>query len=140
MSRFPVNPAAAVPAPPPANPPHSEPMPRQVEQRTRSKVQQRLIDGGYLRKDDIEAAHAEGVQLFVPPKPAWGARNQGRGLEPKPGDSQAVLAWKQRMATEEGKGINKERAATSGTVNAELRTYRGLTQLTVRGLQAGHHR
>ncbi len=113
----------------------SAPMRQQVEQRTGGKVQQQLIDGGYLRKDDIEAAHAEGVELFVPPKPAWGARNQGRELEPKHGDSQAVRAWKQRMATEEGKGIYKERAATSETVNADLRTYRGLTQLTVRGLK-----
>lgn len=113
----------------------SAPMRRQVEQRTGGKVQQQLIDGGYLRKDDIEAAHAEGVELFVPPKPAWGARNQGRELEPKRGDSEAVQAWKQRMATEEGKEIYKERAATSETVNADLRSYRGLTQLTVRGLE-----
>jgi transposase len=113
----------------------SAPMRRQVEQRTGGKVQQQLIDGGYMRKDDIEAAHAQGVELFVPPKPAWGARNQGRELEPKRGDSEAVLAWKQRMATEEGKEIYKERAATSETVNADLRSYRGLTQLTVRGLE-----
>jgi len=113
----------------------SAPMRRQVEQRTGGKVQQQLIDGGYMRKDDIEAAHAEGVELFVPPKPAWGARNQGRELEPKRGDSEAVQAWKQRMATEEGKEIYKERAATSETVNADLRSYRGLTQLTVRGLE-----
>ena len=73
--------------------------------------------------------------MFVPPKPAWGARNQGRELEPKRGDSEAVQAWKQRMATEEGKEIYKERAATSETVNADLRSYRGLTQLTVCGLE-----
>ena len=39
------------------------------------------------------------------------------------------------MASEEGKHIYKERAATSETVNADLRTYRGLTPLTVRGLE-----
>jgi hypothetical protein len=37
------------------------------------------------------------------------------------------------MASEEGKEIYKERAATSETVNADLRSYRGLTQITVRG-------
>jgi hypothetical protein len=113
----------------------SEPMRRQVEQRTGGKVQQQLIDGGYLRKDDIEAAHAEGVELFVPPKPARNLKNRSRELEPKPGDSQAVQAWKRRMATEKGKEIYKERAATCETVNADLRSYRGLTQLTVRGLE-----
>jgi len=45
-----------------------------------------------------------------------------------------VLRWKQRMAGEEGKEIYKQRAATSETINADLRTYRGLTQMTVRGL------
>ena len=38
------------------------------------------------------------------------------------------------MANAEGKQIYKERAATSETVNADLRSYRGLTQITVRGL------
>ena len=113
----------------------SAPMRRQVEQRTGGKVEQQLIDGGYLRKHDIEQAHAEGVQLFVPPKPARQAQNQGGELEPKRGDTEAVLAWKRRMASEEGKHIYKERAATSETVNADLRTYRGLTPLTVRGLE-----
>jgi len=113
----------------------SAPMRRQVEQRTGGKVNQQLIDGGYLRKDDIEAAHAEGVELFVPPKPARNPSNRSRELEPKHGDSEAVQAWKRRMATEEGKEIYKERAATSETVNADLRSYRGLSQFTVRGLE-----
>ena len=72
--------------------------------------------------------------MFVPPKPSRNAQHPGRELEAKPGDSAAVRAWKQRMASEEGKQIYKERAATSETVNADLRSYRGLTQITVRGL------
>ena len=112
----------------------SEPMRRQVEQRTGGKVKQQLIDGGYMRSEDIEQAHVHGVELFVPPKPARQARNQGRELEPKRGDTEAVLAWKQRMAGEEGKEIYKKRAATSETVNGDLRSYRGLSQFTVRGL------
>jgi transposase len=113
----------------------SEPMRRQVEQRTRGKVEQQLIDGGYMRTRDIEQAHLEGVELFVPPKPARDARNRDRELEPKRGDSEAVLCWKRRMAGEEGKEIYKQRAATSETVNGDLRSYRGLSQITVRGLQ-----
>jgi DDE family transposase len=38
------------------------------------------------------------------------------------------------MASAEGQEIYKQRAATSETINADLRSYRGLTQLTVRGL------
>ncbi len=112
----------------------SEPMREQVEKRTAGKIQQHLMDGGYLRTEDIEQAHEQGVQLFVPPKPARKPQNRGHELEPKRGDSKAVQAWKQRMASEEGKQIYKERAATSETVNADLRSYRGLTQITVRGL------
>lgn len=112
----------------------SAPMRRQIERRTGGKVEQQLIDGGYMRTEDIEQAQAHGVELFVPPKPARAPQNRGRELKPKPGDSEAVLAWKLRMASEEGKEIYKQRAATSETVNADLRSYRGLTQITVRGL------
>lgn len=113
----------------------SEPMRQQVEERSGQKVEQHLLDGGYLRSDDIEGAHQHGVELFVPPKPAKNLQNRGRELEPKRGDSAAILAWKQRMASEAGKEVYKERAATSETVNADLRSYRGLTQITVRGLK-----
>jgi transposase len=112
----------------------SEPMREQVEQRSGGTVEQHLLDGGYLRMADIERAHEQGVELFVPPKPARDVRRRGRELEPKAGDRAAVLAWKRRMASAEGKEIYKQRAATSETVNADLRSYRGLTQLTVRGL------
>jgi len=110
----------------------SEPMRQQVEQRTHKKVQQHLIDGGYMRKEDIEKAGEE-VELFVPPKVARLPANRGNELQPKKGDSPALLRWKKRMASEEGKEIYKQRAATSETVNADLRTYRGLSQITVRG-------
>jgi transposase len=112
----------------------SQPMREQVEQRTGRAVEQHLLDGGYLRMADIEQAHQQGVELFVPPKPARNPGRRGHELEPKPGDSEAVRAWKRRMASAEGQEIYRQRAATSETVNADLRNYRGLTQLTVRGL------
>jgi transposase len=112
----------------------SGPMRQQVEQRTKKKVEQHLMDGGYLRNKDIEAAHQQGVELFVPPKPARNEAKRGHELDPKPGDSEAILAWKQRMASETGKEIYKQRAATSETANAELRTERGLSRILVRGL------
>lgn len=110
----------------------SQPMREQVEKRTKKKVQQHLIDGGYMRREDIENAGEE-VELFLPPKTARVKENRGKELEPKKGDSPAILRWKKRMASEEGKEIYKQRAATSETVNADLRSYRGLSQITVRG-------
>jgi transposase len=112
----------------------SQPMRQQVEQRSGRPVEQHLMDGGYMRTDDIERAHQHRVELFVPPKSAKNPANRGRELQPKRGDSDAILAWKRRMASAAGQEIYKERAATSETVNADLRSYRGLTQSTVRGL------
>ena len=51
---------------------------------------------------------------------------------PKPSDSPAVAAWRERMAGAEAKAIYKERAATAECVNAQARN-RGLIQLRVRG-------
>jgi hypothetical protein len=113
----------------------SEPMREQIEQRTGDHAQQHLLDGGYMRKDDLERAQSVGVELFIPPKMAQETTRRGRELEPRPADTAAVLAWKERMAAEEGKEIYRQRAATSETVNADLRSYRGLTQITVRGLK-----
>ena len=112
----------------------STPMRQQVEERTGKTVEEQLLDGAYLRTQDLEETHQEKVKLYVPPKPAHNPKNRGRELEVKPGDSEAVRAWKQRMASEEGKEIYQQRAETSETVNADLRTYRGLTQMLVRGL------
>jgi hypothetical protein len=41
------------------------------------------MDGGYLRNDDIERAHEQNVELFVPPKGARNPGNRGRELEPR---------------------------------------------------------
>ena len=112
----------------------SEPMRRQVEQRTGQKVEEQLIDGGYLVKEEIEAAAAEGVTLFVPPKPPRNKQDRVSQYAPMPGESQTLTDWRARMGSEEGKRIYKERASTSETVNADLRAHRGLDRLRVRGL------
>lgn len=71
----------------------------------------------------------------MPLKSAKLPHNRGRELEPKRRDSQALLAWKQRMASAEEEEIYKQRAATSETVKRNLRRYRGLIQLTVSRLE-----
>ena len=52
--------------------------------------------------------------------------------QPKPGDSEAVAAWRERMATAAAKQRYKARAATAECVNAHARN-RGLIILPVRG-------
>jgi transposase len=112
----------------------SAPMRQQVEERTGGEVKEHLLDGGYLRIKDIEEAHQQGVALYVPPKPARNPERRGQELDAKSGDSEAVRAWKERMKSEAGKEVYKQRAAISETVNADLRSWRGLGRMTVRGL------
>jgi hypothetical protein len=57
----------------------------------------------------------------VASKPARDAEKRGHELEPKRGDTEAVLNSRRRMANEEGKEINKQRAATSDLVRNEER-------------------
>ena len=112
----------------------AEPMREQVEGRTEATVKEQLIDGGYVRLDDLDRAAAAdpAVALYMPvPKP----RKEGADPhQPKKTDSDAVAEWRRRMGTPEAKGIYKERASTIETVNAELKTERGLKSFRVRGV------
>jgi transposase len=104
----------------------------QVQRRTGLVVQEHLIDGGFLDLDEVEA---DGPPvLFVPPKPVKDKTKRSSPYEPLPGDSQRVKDWRARMGGPEGKAAYKDRASTVETANAELKTLRGLVQLTVRGL------
>jgi len=112
----------------------SEPMRKKIEEQTGGTVREHLYDGGYLRENDIERAAAGDVAIYAPGKPPRNKAKRGSFHDPKPGDSTAVAAWRERMASSEGKDIYKLRASTSETVNAELRIRRALDRLLVRGL------
>jgi transposase len=107
------------------------PMLEQLEHRTGRTPAQYLVDGGYAKHDDIDDLDARGITVFCPvPKPRTDA------IDPharRPNDSDATAAWRTRMATDEAKQIYVDRAATIETVNADLRRWRGLQQLPVRG-------
>jgi transposase len=112
----------------------SEPMRKQVQERTGQKVQEHLYDGGYVKIDSIEQAEEQGVTIFAPPKPPRNKEKHGDAFTPRAGDSEAIKQWRLRMGSDQGKEIYKQRASTSETINAQMRRS-GLTQLTVRGLQ-----
>jgi transposase len=112
----------------------AEPMRKQVEDRTGATVREHLIDGGFLVLEEIDRAAEAGVTLFVPPPAPRDPSKAGSEYEPKPSDTPAQVQWRQRMGAEPAKTIYKERAATSETVNADLKQHRGLVQMSVRGL------
>jgi len=113
----------------------AEPMREQVEQRTGQKVHEHLMDGGYLVMEEIERAAAEDVTVYVPPKPPRNKAERGSEYEPRPGESPVLQDWRQRMGSEAGQEIYKQRASTSETVNGDLRTHRGMGRMLVRGLK-----
>jgi len=110
-----------------------EPMVDQVEERAGKVPLEWLVDGGFAQHDQIDAVSAPevGCTVYAPvPKPKDPKVDRH---VPKPGDSAAVAAWRQRMGTDQAKEIYKERAATAECVNALARG-RGLVCVWVRGV------
>lgn len=108
------------------------PLREQVERRAGQKVEEHLVDGGYVQKDRIEQAEARGTKMYAP---VPGARKDARAYEVKKTDGPGVAAWRRRMAGEEGKGIYSQRGSVVETVNADLKCFRGLSRIMVRGLE-----
>ena len=108
----------------------SEPLRAQVEKRTGRKVKEHLFDGGFVKKELIDQAESAGVAIYAP----LPSSKDGSPCTHSRGDPPGVTLWRQRMTTPEAKEIYKERAATVETVNAETKTYRGLSRFLVRGL------
>ena len=112
----------------------SEPMREQVEDRSGQKVQEHLMDGGYLVMEEIDHAVTDGVTLFVPPTKPRDPKKLDQRYVARPTDSEAQARWREMMGTQRAKTIYKERASTIETANADLKTHRGLEQFRVRGM------
>ena len=114
------------------------PMVEQVEQRLGKSPDQWLVDGGFPAHEQLDAV-ADKTEVYAPvPEPREKKDEQGNAVaqdkhQPKPDDSEAVAAWRQRMASAEAKELYKQRASTAECVNAQARN-RGLLRMPVRGL------
>src|SRR5712692_7062983 len=109
-----------------------EPMQDQLQRRTALLPRQHLVDGGYMNFPSVERAAARGIEVFSPLR-----ENRDFHIDPllpQPRDSPALAAYRLRMASAEGQAIYKERVATAETINADLKTWRGLDRLLLRGL------
>lgn len=107
------------------------PMIEQHEGRYGCRPNEILVDGGFVKKDAIDAATQDGVTVYAPVQAS--KKDTRDPHEPREDDSAAVAQWRQRMGTAEAKEIYKERASTAECVNAAARN-RGLRQFLVRGL------
>jgi transposase len=109
------------------------PMLEQIHERFAQYPRAALVDGGFVKHADIDTLSApdKDCTVYAPvPKPKDDAQDR---YAPRPKDSAAVVAWRQRMATTDAQAIYKDRAATAECVNALARN-RGLRHLLVRGL------
>lgn len=109
-----------------------QPLREQVRRRAGRLPSEQLLDGGYLNHHNIEKASREGVDIDMPLSPTAGG---GRVCTEKKGDLPGVAAWRQRMTSQEGQATYKLRSSTMETVNADLKTDRGLGPFRVRGLR-----
>lgn len=108
------------------------PMIEQHAERYGQTPDEALVDGGFVKKDDItQVSPPHGNTTVYAPVQA-SKKDTRDPHTPRPDDSPSVAAWRERMATPEAKQIYKQRAATAECVNAQARN-RGLYQVRVRG-------
>jgi hypothetical protein len=107
------------------------PMLGAIAQRTGTVPEQVLVDAGFTSRAEVEAVAARGVTLYGPLPERQGKPDP---YAPQRGDSAALRALKARMQSDEGKQIYRQRAPVAELVNADLKRWRTLDRLTVRGL------
>jgi transposase len=104
------------------------PMQEHIQQTYGQAPQQYLVDGGFNKLEEIEKAHAAGIEVFAPPP------NNKHGTDPfapRKDDGPGSLAWRQRMSSAEGQAVYRSRAKAE-CINADLRN-RGFQRLLLRG-------
>lgn len=109
------------------------PMEDQVAQRTGSHPEAYLMDGGYAQREAITTLTERQVTVYTPAPPPRTTTSGRERSSPRYGDSPAVVAWRQRMETEDAKRLYRLRGATAEWANAQVRGH-GLLPFTVRGL------
>ena len=110
-----------------------EAMEEQVTWRSDVHPEAYLIDGSYAQRETITTLTQRQVTVYAPVRPPRTTTGGRERSSPRWDDSPEVVAWRQRMETEEAKNRYKLRAATAEWANAQVR-YHGLVRFTVRGL------
>ena len=107
---------------------------RPMLERTRPRLKRfprrHLADGGFCSAEDIEWAHGEGIEIYCPPTKS---RSGVDPYLPRRNDGPGTLAWRARMASDEGKAQYRDRSICE-CIHARWRNW-NLRQLTVRGIE-----
>ena len=91
-----------------------------------------LVDGGFATLDQITQATRRGATVYAPLHKPSNPRKPG--ARPKHPDTPEVKQWRSRMERPDARAAYRARAATAETSNADLRRWRGLDRICVRGL------
>lgn len=113
-----------------ADQPSLGPMLDQVQERTGRTPKNWLADGGFFNRDTTGVFDEADVTLYCPPHAPKRDREPGNAVR---GDTAAVAALRERMASEAGQAIYRQRARWIEWVNAGFRA-RGWRQVPVRSL------
>ena len=111
------------------------PMMRQIQRRTGRAPTTVVVDAGVNSKDALTALAAEAITVYAPVPARKGVHDVTARCA---GDSEAVAAWRVRMATDEAKALYRQRGSVAERINADWRRHRGLTQLAVRRVAKVH--
>jgi len=104
------------------------PMLDEIKQRTGQLPDVLLADANHAAHDCIRTATEAGVEVLV----AVPKRSQTAGAQADA--DPAIVAWRERMTTDEAKKLYRARASLCELMNAHLRTHHGVDQFLVRGL------
>jgi len=107
------------------------PMVEQIVQRTGQLPGSLLADTGHAKNEDIAAVHRRGVDVIVPPP------ETAKSLETLKHDKATdpdVLAWRERMETEEAQRLYRARAGLAELNNAHQKTHHGIEKFLVKGV------
>lgn len=110
------------------------PLEEQVVERIGRHPDEYLGDGGLVTRDAITTLAAHDVTVYAPVEPPRTETSGRTAYDPRPDDSPAVAAWRQRMGTPEGQATYRQRGALAEWTNAQLRVRHGLHRFTVRGV------
>ncbi len=106
------------------------PMVEQIKERTGQTPVVLLADGGHAKAEDIATTRRMGVDVIVPP--AENAKTieqlKAEGADPD------VIAWRERMETDEAKKLYRARAGLAELANAHQESHHGITHVLVRGI------
>ena len=106
------------------------PMLAEIERRTGQLPKTLLADANHAAHDCIRAATDAGVEVLV----AVPKRSQSQHAGARADLDPAVVAWRERMTTDEAKAVYRARASLCELINAHLRSHHGVEQFLVRGL------